>query len=118
LQPAPALDLVLADEDNPRALAFQLATARDLLAEIAQDSDTSLALGAADLLEETRAMVRSVAGARLQEEAAMKLPIELRRIEGKISALSDRIAQQYFDVLPAAHALGLETDSLAMRGVA
>ncbi len=34
LQPAPVLDLVLADETNPRALAFQLAAARSLLAEI------------------------------------------------------------------------------------
>ena len=32
LQPAPALDLILADEGNPRGLAFQLAAARDLAA--------------------------------------------------------------------------------------
>ena len=35
LQPAPALDLLLADDGNPRGLAFQLAAMRALLSEIA-----------------------------------------------------------------------------------
>ena len=42
LQPAPALDLVLADEGNPRGLAFQLTAARDLLREIVEDGDSLL----------------------------------------------------------------------------
>ena len=118
VQPAPALDLILADEDNPRALAFQLTALRDLLTEIAGGTRTLLARAAADLLEETRAAVLSVASARHQEEAAMKLPPKLRAIEDKVSALSDRITRQYFDLLPTAHSLGVAADPLRIRGVA
>ena len=42
LQPAPALDLILADEGNPRGLAFQLVAARELLREIVEDGDSLL----------------------------------------------------------------------------
>jgi uncharacterized alpha-E superfamily protein len=118
LQPAPALDLVLADEDNPRALAFQLVAARELLSEIAEGSGGVFAGTATDILEQTRDLVRSVVRAQDQERAAMKLGSELRRLEERISALSDRIARQFFDVLPMAHAIGLEPDSLGMRGAA
>ncbi|MBV8576391.1 MAG: alpha-E domain-containing protein, partial [Acetobacteraceae bacterium] len=118
LQPAPALDLVLADEDNPRALAFQLVAARELLSEIAEGSGAVFARTATDLLEQTRDLVRSIVRAQDQERAAMKLGSELRPLEERISALSDRIARQFFDVLPTAHAIGLEPDSLGMRGAA
>ncbi len=64
LQPAPALDLVLADDGNPRGLAFQLAAMRALLAEIAGGVDASLAAAAGALQEEPQAMVRAVARGR------------------------------------------------------
>jgi uncharacterized alpha-E superfamily protein len=58
LQPAPALDLLLADAGNPRGLAFQLAAMRALLSEIGSGGDTAAA--AAALQDEPQAMVRAV----------------------------------------------------------
>ncbi len=71
LQPAPVLDLVLADEGNPRGLAFQLAAMRALLSEIASGGDNALATAAAALQDEPQAMVRSVSDAADQAGAAL-----------------------------------------------
>ena len=57
LQPAPALDLILADEGNPRGLAFQLAAVRDLLREIVEDGDT-LVTAMEPLLQEAQEIVQ------------------------------------------------------------
>ena len=78
VQPAPALDLVLADDDNPRALAFQLVAARDLLVEIAGGGATPVARIVTELLDETQAIVREVARAQDQAVAAAQLPPRLR----------------------------------------
>ena len=53
LQPAPALDLMLADDGNPRGLAFQLAAMRALLSEIAGSADNTLAVAAAGVAGRT-----------------------------------------------------------------
>lgn len=102
LQPAPVLDLVLADETNPRALAFQLAAARSLLAEIGGTPSPLAALPAA-LLEEVAAIVAAVLGAPDQTEAAAMLPERLRQLAVTIAGLSERINQHYFTLLPAVH---------------
>ena len=60
LQPAPALDLLLADDGNPRGLAFQLAAIHALLNEIGSGADATLATAAAALQEEPQAMVCAV----------------------------------------------------------
>lgn len=102
LQPAPVLDLVLADQTNPRALAFQLAAARSLLAEIGGASSPLAALPAA-LLEEVAAIVADVLAAPNQTEAAAALPEQLRQLAVTIAGLSERINQHYFTLLPAVH---------------
>ncbi len=107
LQPAPALDLMLADEGNPRGLAYQLAQARDLLGEIAGAADNPLAAGFGDLFEETQAMVRSVANAADQNEAAIELAPKLTVLKRAISEVSDEVARRYFALLPAARPVGL-----------
>ncbi len=121
VQPAPVLDLVLADEGNPRGLAFQLAAARDMLAEL-QAADGSGAAGLADVAarlgEEVQEMVRSVADAPGQAEAALALPRRLAALEGEVAALSDRVSGRYFALLPVAHSLGLESRDVARAGVA
>lgn len=108
LQPAPALDLLLADEGNPRALAYQLIQARELLAEIGRGDDTSLALAAGALLDEVQALVRDLAHAPDQAVAAAQLGERLAEMEGQLSDLSDRIGRRYFVLLPAARSVGME----------
>jgi uncharacterized alpha-E superfamily protein len=118
LQAAPVLDLVLADEGNPRGLAFQLAAARDMLIDLDGDAASPLAAAAGQLLEEARAMVREVADAAIQAEAATRLPPRLRAMEGAVAALSNRISRQYFTLLPAAHSLGPTAPGGRLRGAA
>ncbi|MBL6080750.1 circularly permuted type 2 ATP-grasp protein [Belnapia sp. T18] len=118
LQAGPVLDLVLADEGNPRGLAFQLAAARDMLVDLDGDASSPLGLAAGQLLEEAQAMVRDVAAAAGQAEAALRLPPRLRAMEGAVAALSNRIARQYFTLLPAAHSLGPTAPGGRLRGAA
>ena len=99
LQPAPALDLLLADDGNPRGLAFQLATMRALLSEIGSGSDTSLAAAAA-ALQDAQAMVRTVAEAADQSVAALFLPARLRALRDAVAELSDCVSRRYFALLP------------------
>jgi uncharacterized circularly permuted ATP-grasp superfamily protein/uncharacterized alpha-E superfamily protein len=118
LQPAPALDLVLADDGNPRGLAFQLAAMRALLAEIGGGSDNSLAAGAATLQDEPQAMVRMVSEAADQSLAAASLPVRLRALRDAVAELSDRVSRRYFALLPTARTVGIEPPVQPMRGAA
>ncbi len=108
LQPAPALDLMLADEGNPRGLAYQLAQARDLLAQMPGGSDTSLAAAAGLLLDETQTMVHSVTRAADQNEAAVQLSPRLTALRQAVADLSDQVSRRYFALLPAARSVGIE----------
>ena len=118
LQPAPALDLVLADDGNPRGLAFQLAAMRALLSEIADGGDTSLAAAAAALQDEPQAMVRMVSEASDQSVAALFLPARLRALRDAVAELSDRVSRRYFALLPTARTVGIEALPRPMRGAA
>lgn len=114
VQPAPVLDLVLADAGNPRGLAFQLAAARDMLAELEAEDGSVPSLGglagmAERLREEVQAMVDAVARTPAQAEAALALPPRLAALEGAVAALSDRVSGRFFALLPVAHSLGLES---------
>jgi uncharacterized circularly permuted ATP-grasp superfamily protein/uncharacterized alpha-E superfamily protein len=118
LQPAPALDLLLADDGNPRGLAFQLAAMRTLLGEIAGRGDPSLALEAAALQEEPQAMVSSVSEAADQSVAALFLPARLRRLRDAVAELSDRVSRRYFALLPTTRTVGIEAVPRPLRGAA
>jgi uncharacterized alpha-E superfamily protein len=118
LQPAPALDLMLADDGNPRGLAFQLAAMRAVLSEIADGADTALAAGAAALQEEPQAMVRAVSEAADQSVAALSLPARLRALRDAVAELSDRVSRRYFTLLPTARTVGIEAPARPMRGAA
>ena len=115
LQPAPALDLILADEGNPRGLAFQLAAARDLLREIVEDGD-SLLSAMEPLLQEARDIVQEVLRSPDQTATAARLPPRLRQLEQAIGAVADRVSRRYFTLLPVARSLGVESEPL--RGAA
>lgn len=118
LQPAPALDLVLADETNPRALAFQLAAISRNLSEVAGEEDRALPDEAASLLAEAEAIVAHVMAAPDQALAAAGLPPRLEAVAARIAALSDAVTRRYFALLPMRQTLGIEGATPAMRGAA
>jgi uncharacterized circularly permuted ATP-grasp superfamily protein/uncharacterized alpha-E superfamily protein len=97
LQPAPVLDLILADEGNPRGLVFQLISACATLEELAGQEGAALSLMLAQAIAETRAIVTDVVA---DGEGASEVPARLRRIGGQIAALSDATGRTYFALLP------------------
>ena len=115
LQPAPALDLILADEGNPRGLAFQLVAARELLREIVEDGD-SLLQAMEPLLRETNDIVQEVLRSPDQMTTTACLPPRLKALEKAIGVVADRVSRRYFTLLPIARSLGVESELL--RGAA
>ncbi len=106
VQPAPVLDLVLADTGNPRALAFQFEAASTLL-EAAGDAE--LAGVAAGLQHGAAALVqRVVAGADPAAET-VACAAALAGIGAEMAGLSDRITRRFFALLPKLQSVGLET---------
>jgi uncharacterized alpha-E superfamily protein len=133
LQPAPVLDLVLADQGNPRGMAFQLLTMHGLLEELASESNTAenasadfpigevrerLAATAAGLLAEVEMLVDGVLAAEDQAVAAAALPPKLRSIAAGTASLSDRITRRYFALLPAVQTVGWAGTADELRGAA
>jgi uncharacterized circularly permuted ATP-grasp superfamily protein/uncharacterized alpha-E superfamily protein len=118
LQPAPALDLMLADPGNPRGLAFQLVTAGTLLNEIAGTQDAALAGIATTLLAAAESMVRGVETAQDQGRAATLLPPRLRELRDAVADLSDRVSRRYFALLPTARSVGIEAAAPVLLGAA
>jgi uncharacterized circularly permuted ATP-grasp superfamily protein/uncharacterized alpha-E superfamily protein len=118
LQPAPVLDLVLADQGNPRGLAFQLAQIHSLLDELSGESGARemLAGATAGLLVEAETMVEEVLAAADQSVSAAALPPRLAEIAAGVAALSDRITRRYFALLPAVQSVGLGSDADAAGG--
>jgi uncharacterized circularly permuted ATP-grasp superfamily protein/uncharacterized alpha-E superfamily protein len=114
LQPAPALDLILADEGNPRGLAFQLVASRDLLREIVEEGD-SLVMAMEPLLQETRDIVQEVLRSPDQTAATARLPPRLKNLDQAIGAVADRVSRRYFTLLPVARSLGVQE---LLRGAA
>lgn len=104
LQPAPALDLVLADPGNPRGLLFQLRGIHRHLLEIGEEG--ALLPVAEALIGTVEAMPPTVLAAPDQSAAAAALAPRLLAIEGEIAALSDAITRRYFALLPSVQALG------------
>jgi uncharacterized circularly permuted ATP-grasp superfamily protein/uncharacterized alpha-E superfamily protein len=105
LQPAPALDLVLADPGNPRGLAFQLHAIRRLLQDVDGDAAAELLPPTLSLIAATDAMPQQVLNARDQPAAAALLAPRLAAMEAEIATLSDAITRRYFALLPALQTL-------------
>jgi len=111
LQPAPVLDLVLADQGNPRGLAFQLVAIHGLLEELTEGSGREMLAGAAaGLLAEVETLVEGVLAAPDQAVATSELPPNLDHITAGIAALSDRITRRYFALLPVAQTVGVNDE--------
>jgi uncharacterized circularly permuted ATP-grasp superfamily protein/uncharacterized alpha-E superfamily protein len=118
VQPGPVLDLVLADEGNPRGLAFQLGAMRHLLDELTGPAEPSLGAAAAQLLAEARGLVHRVLAAREPAMEAALLPLPLQSIQKGVAGLSERLSRQYFALLPVAQTLGVQPAPPALRGAA
>ncbi len=116
MQAAPALDLILADEGNPRGLAFQLLALRDLLRQITEEGD-SLLVSVDRALRDAREIVADVLAAPNQMLAAARLPDTLSELELSIEAVADRVSRRYFTLLPIARSLTVDADP-ATRGAA
>jgi len=122
LQAAPVLDLVLADQGNPRGLAFQLVAmhaALDSLDEQDGPDGTDiaprerLAAAAAGLLAEVETLVGEVLAAPDQAVAASAVARRLAAIGDAMAALSNRITRRYFALLPEVQTLGLSAEEAA-----
>jgi uncharacterized circularly permuted ATP-grasp superfamily protein/uncharacterized alpha-E superfamily protein len=118
LQPAPALDLVLADPSNPRGLAFQLVAIRRLMDEVTGRPDSSLAAIAGSALADAEALVQRILAAPDQAREAASAPPVLREIATAIADLSDLLSRRYFALLPAAQTVGLGGELPTLRGAA
>lgn len=94
VQPAPVLDLVLADPGNPRALGFQLNAVKDRLAEIG-GADDALAATASVLAARPQRLVDEVLMEVDRDAAAARLPDALLALEHETAALSDAVARRY-----------------------
>ncbi len=121
LQPGPALDLVIADPANPRGLAFQLAAAAALLAQVEGEGDAALAGEAASLRSDAETMAAEVVRASGLPDggaaAAAALSPRLLAMEEAVSGLSDGVARRYFTLLAAPRRLGVDTAE-PVRGAA
>jgi uncharacterized alpha-E superfamily protein len=108
VQPAPVIDLVVADEGNPRGLGFQLVTARSTLATLGGGEAAPLAAMLDDPVAETRLIVAELVAAEDQAALAARLAPRLRTIAGQVAAVSDAVMRQYFALLPATFTDGLQ----------
>jgi uncharacterized alpha-E superfamily protein len=101
VQPAPVVDLVLADEGNPRGLGYQLTTARAILAVLDGREDAPLARMLDAPIAETARIVADLLAAPDQAVCAAELTVRLRAIETQAAALSEALGRKYFTLLPA-----------------
>jgi uncharacterized circularly permuted ATP-grasp superfamily protein/uncharacterized alpha-E superfamily protein len=99
LQLAPVLDLLLADESNPRSVAFQLVSLDDHVNNLPRDKSQ------AQLSPEQRLTLSNLSMLRLididslsiadEEGRRKKLDESLERVDKDMTALSDLIARRY-----------------------
>ena len=113
LQPAPVLDLVLLDDSNPRALAFQLRAIRSHLERLGQASgayvpDPLLALDG-DLGRAVQLFAGEEKAWRHEGLALAMLREIADDTEHRIEDLSEAVTRAYFSHVPAAQAVGLST---------
>jgi uncharacterized alpha-E superfamily protein len=102
-QPAAVLDLLLADESNPRAVAFQLAALRDLIDQLPTDADVA---GRRHEQRLALSMLTAVQLADLGDLTAIDeqgqrplLECLLARLEKDLPALSDLLSHRYLSPL-------------------
>jgi|HubBroStandDraft_1064217.scaffolds.fasta_scaffold00341_2 uncharacterized circularly permuted ATP-grasp superfamily protein/uncharacterized alpha-E superfamily protein len=118
LQAAPVLDLVIADDGNPRGLAFQLVAIRALLQGVVGAPEGELTAAAVALMEQAEAVADQVVRLPGQAAAPASLADPLRRIAEGIGALSNDITRRYFALLPVRQFVGTNPPTVELRGAA
>ena len=110
LQPAPVLDLVMLDDSNPRALAFQLNAIRSHLQRLGETSGTYVPEALQSLDSDFTRIVQLFGGeeqAWRHEGLALAMLREITEdTERRIEDLSEAITRAYFSHVPAAQAVG------------
>ena len=100
LEPAAALDLLVADADNPRALAFQLAALGADFERLRELGGAEFAAAAARMAGEANAVVARIVGARDPAAEAAHVPDAAARLVREVEHMRARIRRRYFDLLP------------------
>lgn len=120
LQAGPVLDLVIADEGNPRAVAFQLATLARLLRDIGEGGDDRLTAETEALQRLAQEIVAEVVAARESGNALAEVPARLQHLAEGVRGLSDLLFRRYFALLPLPRSVGIEQEdeTTPLRGVA
>jgi uncharacterized alpha-E superfamily protein len=108
---------MLADEGNPRGLAFQLLAMRDLLRQITEEGDSLLA-SVDRALREAREIVTEVLTSPNQMQAAARLTDTLSALELSIESIADRVSRRYFTLLPIARSLSMDAEPASRSGAA
>ena len=110
LQPAPVLDLVVLDDSNPRALAFQLRAIDVHLDYLARASGVQVPTLPATLNNDLAAVVRQFGGdekAWRHEGLALAMLRDVTTdADERLEALSGAITRAYFSHVPASQAVG------------
>jgi uncharacterized circularly permuted ATP-grasp superfamily protein/uncharacterized alpha-E superfamily protein len=120
LQAGPVLDLVIADDSNPRAVAFQLTTLRGLLSNIGGGGDDRLTGQAEALLRMAQSIVTDLVADHEDAAALEAVSPRLVALAEGVRALSDLLFRRYFALLPLPRAVGVEQEdeTPALRGAA
>jgi uncharacterized circularly permuted ATP-grasp superfamily protein/uncharacterized alpha-E superfamily protein len=116
LQPATVLDLVIADDGNPRGLVFQLDQISSLLSSVVGLPNSELAATCDQLQLDAIGLTDRIVAASDQTAATSSLPKKLRGIEAGVGTVSEAITRQYFALLPPVQSVGVERPDL--RGAA
>jgi uncharacterized circularly permuted ATP-grasp superfamily protein/uncharacterized alpha-E superfamily protein len=110
LEPAPVLDLVLLDDSNPRALAFQMRSIASHLERLGQASGTRVADPLAPLDSELPRVVGLFAEDERPGRQDGPALAALRRLASdglvRLDELSEAITRAYFSHVPMAQAVG------------
>jgi uncharacterized circularly permuted ATP-grasp superfamily protein/uncharacterized alpha-E superfamily protein len=110
LQPAPVLDLVILDDSNPRAFAFQLRSINGHLERLGQASGTGVPGLPGSLEKDLQNVVRLFSGEekswRHEGLALTRLRDAIEEASMELEALSESITRAYFSHVPAAQAVG------------
>ncbi|MBV8392329.1 MAG: alpha-E domain-containing protein, partial [Alphaproteobacteria bacterium] len=110
LQPAPVLDLVVLDDSNPRAFAFQLRSIGSHLERLGRASGTLVPNPLIELDQDLARVVKMFTGEEKSwrhEGLALAVLREVAEdAERRLEDLSESITRAYFSHVPAAQAVG------------
>ncbi len=100
LEPATVLDLLIADRDNPRALAFQFAALRADFERLREVGGAEFAAHLARMAGEANAVVTRIVAAPAPAAETVHVPEAAARLKREVEHMRARIRRRYFDLLP------------------